>query len=174
MEWIKVFKLLPLSCFFNLWHFNCKGHVLKYNYITLKNRLVRVCFEQVWNFAVCISACRYALTYNIRADVDMVCYKHKHWPVASMKNRWIKTQTFFASWLFCSFMVHKFTACFIITSLNNNNWLEPVVFHRSMQTRGMTQFCFFLAGIWVVFVLQLENKCFIQLWVDCDCGSNIF
>lgn len=70
-------------------------------------------------------------------------------------------------------MVHKFTASFIITSLNNNNWLEPVVFHRSMQTRGMTQFCFFLAGIWVVFVLQLENKCFIQLWVDCDWFKNI-
>lgn len=38
-------------------------------------------------------------------------------------------------------MVHKFTECFIIISLNKNNLLEAVVlFHRSMQTQGMTQF----------------------------------
>lgn len=48
-------------------------------------------------------------------------------------------------------------ACFIIISLNNNNRVEPVVvFHRSMQTQGMTQFCFFLVE--VVFVLQLKKK----------------
>lgn len=48
-------------------------------------------------------------------------------------------------------------ACFIIISLNNDNCVEPVVvFHRSMQTQGMTQFCFFLVE--VVFVLQLKKK----------------
>lgn len=59
----KVFQLLPFSCFSNFWHFNCQCQVLKYNSLHLK-RLVRICFEQLGIFAVCMSACRYALTYT--------------------------------------------------------------------------------------------------------------
>lgn len=63
-------------------------------------------------------------------------------------------------------------ACFIIISLNNNNRVEPVVFHRSVQTQGMTQFCFSLVE--VVFVLQMKKKCLAQLRVDCSSASKIF